>query len=92
MEAMTGLRHVELVMGTAVSIDVRDDSVGPGAVEEVVAWLHHVDDTYSTYQMTSPISRLGLGELSVDDMTDEVRDVLAQCEAMRIEPFGAGTA
>jgi FAD:protein FMN transferase len=83
-----GLHHVELVMGMAVSIDVRDH-LEPAALADVVDWLHHVDETFSTYKVTSPVSRLGLGELTLSDMTDEVLDVLALCEDLGEETGGA---
>ena len=86
---MTGYHHVEHVMGMAVSIDVHDD-VGadrPG-LAEVVAWLHHVDATFSTWKEQSPMSRLGRGELGWSDLDDEVRDVLRTCEALRADSGG----
>jgi thiamine biosynthesis lipoprotein len=88
---MAGLRHVEHVMGMAVSVDVRDDLAerGPAALDEVVAWLHHVDATYSTYLADSVISRFGRGELAVDDLDDEVAGVLARCEAVKVATGGA---
>ena len=76
--------HVEHVMGMAVSIDVRD-AVDAGAIAAVVAWLHHVDDTFSTHKIDSPISRLGLGELELRDMNDEVTGVLALCEELYVD-------
>jgi FAD:protein FMN transferase len=88
MNTMSGVHHVELVMGMAVSIDVRDD-IERRAIDEVVAWLHHVDETFSTYKIESPISRLGLGELALDDMTDEVRGVLRLCEVLHADTGGA---
>ena len=86
---MSGYHHVEHVMGMAVSIDVRDDVAdGPG-LRDVVAWLHHVDQTFSTYLLDSPISRLGRGELTLADAGSEIRDVLLQCEALRTVTGGA---
>ncbi len=79
--------HVEHVMGMAVSIDVRD-AVDAGAIAAVVAWLHHVDDTFSTHKIDSPISRLGLGELELRDMNDEVTGVLALCEELYVDTGG----
>ncbi len=93
-----GLHHVELVMGMAVSIDVRDDvgSLGDGsghlainAVAAVVDWLHHVDATFSTYKIESPISRLGMGLATLDEMPAEVIEVLALCEELRDDTNGA---
>lgn len=84
--------HVELVMGMAVSIDVRDDldtSLTAHAVADVVRWLHHVDATFSTYKPESPISLLGTGRLALDDMSPEVLGVLALCEDLRDDTDGA---
>ena len=83
-----GLHHVEHVMGMAVSIDVRDD-IGPEALHHVIEWLHHVDATFSTYKLESPISRFGRGALEVGDFTAEVRGVLELCEVLREETNGA---
>lgn len=80
--------HVELVMGMAVSIDLRDD-IPQAAIDDVVAWLHHVDATFSTYKPESPISLLGTGRLTLDDMSAEVLGVLALCEDLRDDTDGA---
>lgn len=88
-ERAAGTHHVEFVMGMAVTIDVRDPDTPSEAIADVVAWLHHVDATFSTYIDESPISRLGRGELTFDDVTDEVRDVLRLCEEVRIDTGGA---
>jgi thiamine biosynthesis lipoprotein len=86
-----GHSHVEFVMGMAVSIDIRD----PGslavihAVDAVVRWLHHVDATFSTYKVESPISRLGSGEATLADMDDEVLGVLTLCEELYLDSDGA---
>ena len=76
-------------MGMAVSIDIRDPDAPSDAIDEVVAWLHHVDATFSTYIDDSPICRLGRGELALDDTTEEVRDVLRLCEQIRVDTDGA---
>jgi FAD:protein FMN transferase len=84
-----GLHHVEMVMGMAVSIDVRDLHVPAGAITEVVEWLHHVDATFSPYKDASPITRFGRGEITRDDLTDEIRAVLDLCEVVRVDTAGA---
>jgi len=92
MTSRTGRHHVELVMGMAVSIDLRDDLVGTAgdaAIDDVVRWLHHVDATFSTYKMESPISLLGTGAASMDDMSAEVLGVLALCQELHEDTDGA---
>ena len=73
------LRHIEHVMGTAISIDIRTPLPAAGAIVEVLAWLHHVDETFSTYKQNSEISRFGRGELSITDLSTETEDVLLHC-------------
>lgn len=87
-----GFHHVELVMGTAVSFDVRDQNGGrstPDGIAEALAWLHHVDRTFSPYLADSQISRLGRAEITLDDVDDEVAEVLLMCEALREDSGGA---
>ena len=77
--APASIQHVEYVMGMAVSFDIRPPLPTPSALDSAVAWLHHVDTTFSTYKLDSPISRLGRGELTLDDVTPEVVQVLRRC-------------
>lgn len=77
-----GLRHVEHAMGTVFSFDLRDP-VTPSvhrALKEAVAWLHHVDEVFSTYRPDSAISRLGRGEPVPGRCGPEVAEVFALCE------------
>ena len=84
-----GLHHVEMVMGMAVTIDVRDPHVPAGAITEVVDWLHHVDATFSPYKDASPITKFGRGEITRGELTDEIREVFDLCEAVRVDSSGA---
>ncbi|TDT98603.1 thiamine biosynthesis lipoprotein [Streptomyces sp. 846.5] len=74
------LRHAEPVMGTVVSFDIRGADGADGAVADglrrAVAWLHRVDEVFSTYRPDSQISRLGRGELTVDECDPDVAEVL----------------
>ena len=81
MTVMAGgaTRHVEHCMGTVFSIDVRDAGDWAGAVIEVVAWLHHVDAVFSPFRADSDVSRLGRGELRLEDADPAVRTVLDLC-------------
>jgi thiamine biosynthesis lipoprotein len=87
---VTGYRHTEQVMGTVVGLDVRDlpEDRAREAVAEAVAWLHRVDETFSTYRPGSEVSRLDRGELALPDASETVRDVLEQCELARRRTAG----
>ncbi|WP_328870114.1 FAD:protein FMN transferase [Streptomyces sp. NBC_00287] len=78
-QAPAAVRHVEEVMGTVFSFDVRggDPEAVRAALTEAVAGLHRVDEVFSTYRENSEISRLGRGELTVPECAPEVAEVLA---------------
>jgi thiamine biosynthesis lipoprotein len=87
------LVHVEHVMGTVVSFDLRFAAESQrasmrAAVAEAVAWLHRVDDVFSTYQPHSQVSRLGRGELRLADCDDDVAEVLELCAQVARESAG----
>lgn len=87
------LRHVEHVMGTAFSFDIRDaQAMRPGALKDAIGWLHWADDTFSTYQPGSFVSRLGRGAIRLADCPSEVGDVLESCAALTAETDGYFTA
>ncbi len=71
--------HVEHCMGTVFSIDIRDDGDWRAPIAEVVTWLHHVDEVFSTYRPDSVVSKLDRGEIELADCSAEVRDAFATC-------------
>jgi thiamine biosynthesis lipoprotein len=79
--------RVEHVMGTVVSIDVRDpdpdEAVLAATLDTVAEWLREVDARFSTYREDSEVSRLSRGELALDAAHADVREVLALCDEVR---------
>ncbi len=76
-------------MGMPVGIDIRTALPGYGLgrlMDASFAWLHRVDETFSTYRPDSPISRLGRGE-SVS-VIPEVAEVLRSCAEIRSRTGG----
>ena len=72
-------------MGTAVLLDIRDQQFPHDALNEAVSMLHWVDETFSVFRLTSEISRIARGELSITDADLKVQVVLAKCEMLRRE-------
>jgi thiamine biosynthesis lipoprotein len=81
------VRHVEHVMGMAVSIHVRDD-VSPRVFDTAIAHLHDVDARFSTYKADSEISRLARGSISAVDCSPDVRMVLSLADVLRLRTDG----
>jgi thiamine biosynthesis lipoprotein len=89
--SLPGARRIEHLMGMVIGVDVRDalrPAALDAAIEDVFAWLHHVDATFSTYRPDSQISRIGRGELSPAEACADVRWVLDRCEELRVETGG----
>lgn len=80
--------HVEHCMGTVFSIDIRDPGSWATAIAEVVAWLHRVDQVFSTYKAGSDISRIRRGERAVADADPHVAEVLNLCDVVEAETDG----
>ncbi len=77
-----GFVHAEPVMGTVVLFDVRDADVPRGALERAIAHLHDVDRRFSTYKPDSEVSRLGRGELVLDQASPDLRWVMGLCDEL----------
>lgn len=75
------LHHVEHVMGTVFSFDIRDQPTPAihRALAHAVRALHTVDTVFSTYRPDSAISRLGRGDIRLADCPPEVHEVLSLC-------------
>jgi FAD:protein FMN transferase len=76
------VRHVEHVMGTVVSIELADD-LEPAVLEDMIgdvcAWLHEVDQRFSTFKPDSEVNRFQRRELALDDCSADMRHVLDAC-------------
>ena len=86
-------RYVEHVMGMPISLALRgrhtDDTAASGAWAEAVAALRDVDRVFSTYRPDSFVSRLGRGEVALEEGPPEVAEVLALGEVARLQSAGA---
>jgi FAD:protein FMN transferase len=86
-------RYVEQVMGMPVTLALRgrhtDDDQAHHAWSASLEILREADRVFSTYRDDSFISRLGRGELTLDQCPREVAEVLEIGERARRESAGA---
>jgi thiamine biosynthesis lipoprotein len=75
--------RVEHVMGTTVSIDVREPFVAEAALDEAIAWFHDVDRRFSPYREDSEVTRVGTGELAFEEASLDVRAVFTLADVLR---------
>ena len=93
MHAAAPTRYVEHVMGMPISLALRgrhtDDAAARRAWADVMASLREADRVFSTYREDSDVSRLGRGEIGLEDCAPEVAEVLALGARAEEESSGA---
>ena len=75
-------------MGVPVMFDICDPGIGLDVLKDAVAWLHWVDETFSTYRADSQISRFNRGELTAAELHPDVTAVLDRCAELRKQTGG----
>jgi FAD:protein FMN transferase len=87
------IRRVEQVMGLPISLALRgryaEEARAEAAWQDAVASLREADRVFSTYRPDSVISRLGRGEIDLQECPPEVAEVLAIGDLARVESGGA---
>ena len=87
-EPLPGLRRVEHAMGMPILIDLRDHDASAEVLDAAFEEFRAVDARFSTYRDDSEITRINRGELAITDAHADVREILTQCEALRVETRG----
>lgn len=70
------------------TVEVCDSTVTAQHIDEVFILFTHIDETFSPYKDTSEISRLNRSELTLEQLSPEVQDVLRTCEGIKQETQG----
>jgi FAD:protein FMN transferase len=81
--------RVEHVMGTAVSLDLRDVGIAADVVDAVFFWFHEVDRQFSTYRDDSEVNQVNRGTRNVVECSHELHEVLTLCDRVEAESGGA---
>jgi len=85
------IHRVEMLMGTAIAVDVAHPPPGvdtAALVAKAFDWFDEVDRRFSTYKPDSEVCRIDRGELAPDGFSADMRTVLAAGERMRIRTGG----
>ncbi|MFF0011847.1 FAD:protein FMN transferase [Streptomyces sp. NPDC005374] len=83
------MHRVEHVMSFPVSLRVDDDNVSESAADAAFGWLREADARFSPFKEDSEVSRYDRGELSCEDLSADLREILALSEHYRQATGGA---
>ena len=79
--------HVEHVMGTVVSFDLRGGGDHGAAIAAATGWLHAVDARFSTFRPDSEVRAFAAGTLGTP--SPDLVEVVTACDAIAAESAGA---
>lgn len=83
------MKRTESIMGMPITIEV----VGDGAsidtlITQAFDEFRRIDAVFSTYKISSEISRINAHKLMIDDASAEMQEVLESCERLKSETNG----
>lgn len=81
--------RVAFVMGTAVTVDIREPFVSDESVDAALEVLRDIDRRFSLYREDSELRRLAAGTLDEADLSPDVHWVLAACDDLARTSGGA---
>jgi thiamine biosynthesis lipoprotein len=84
--------HVQHVMGTVVSLDLRGRGDHRAAIDAAVAWFSEVDRRFSPFRSDSETRRYGRGEIADTERSPDLAEIIAVCEAVASLSGGAFSA
>ena len=67
------MKETRMVMGMPATIEVVDDFVTQENLNEVFDYFTYVDEKFSVYKTTSEISKYNRGEITLDDLSDNMK-------------------
>ena len=80
------VRRVEHHLGTVITLQVHD--APDDAVDDFFTTVAHLETVLSRFRPDSEISQLAAGQLSFDDASPVVREVITECERLRVATRG----
>ena len=82
------MKQTRLLMGMPITIEVVDTTVTQNDLDQVFTYFVSVDDTFSTYKVTSEISKINRGELVAAEYSESMREILALSEQTKKDTYG----
>lgn len=67
-------------MGMPVTVQIVDGKATAEDIQEVFAYLYHIDQKFSTYKKDSEISQINREEIKSSNYSNEMKKVLELCE------------
>jgi thiamine biosynthesis lipoprotein len=82
------MKRTRLLMGMPITIEVVDPKVTESDIASIFDYFASVDRMFSTYKRESEISRLNAGEITIKQLSTDVRQILQLADDTKKETQG----
>ncbi len=81
------MKKVEPIMGMPIEIEIVAEAP-ENTLDAAFAYMREIDEQFSTYKASSEISRMHRGELGMQEISEEMKEVLALAQKTKEETAG----
>lgn len=82
------MKKIALIMDMPVAVEIADQTNNSEDIEEVFTYLRYMEEVFSTYNETSEIERINRGEITPENYSPEMKNILNLCEKTKQETNG----
>lgn len=82
------MKQTKLIMGMPITVEVHDIGVTPQDLKEIFTYFRSVDEQFSPYKKTSEVSKINRNELSLSQVSREMREVIELAEQTKLQTNG----
>lgn len=82
------MKRQQEIMGMNVVLEIADKNVGESIFDKIFSCLRDVDERFSPYKKNSELSRMNRGEISADNLSQEMKEVLKLSEQTKNDTNG----
>jgi thiamine biosynthesis lipoprotein len=82
------MRETRIIMGMPITVELVDSHAMIGDLDSIFSYFIQVDEQFSTYKSTSEIMRINRGELSPQEYSAQMREIITLAQKTKEETNG----
>jgi thiamine biosynthesis lipoprotein len=82
------MKDTRIIMGMHITVEIVDPQVTPKILEEIFSYFIAVDKQFSTYKNNSEIMRINRGEITKNNYSKEMLEIMNLAEKTKNETLG----
>ncbi len=82
------MKDTQILMDMPITVEVVDSHVTVNDIDSIFRYFSEIDDSFSTYKLTSEISKINRGEIKRENASYQMKKVLDLCDKTKKETNG----